>query len=68
MKSAPCKGCMDRHTACSDKCDKYKEWRTECKAEKAYTKSMNENAHEYNYNHRADMRARRRYKKFFGGV
>lgn len=23
---APCKGCPDRHTACHDSCDAYKEW------------------------------------------
>ena len=23
----PCKGCVDRHTACHDKCAKYKEWK-----------------------------------------
>ena len=23
----PCKGCSDRHTACHDKCAKYKEWK-----------------------------------------
>ena len=24
---SPCKDCVDRHTACHDKCEKYKAWR-----------------------------------------
>ena len=24
----PCKGCNERFTACHDKCDKYKEWKS----------------------------------------
>ena len=23
----PCKDCTDRHTACHDSCDRYKEWK-----------------------------------------
>lgn len=25
---SPCKGCTDRFTACHDKCEKYKAWKT----------------------------------------
>ena len=25
---SPCKGCSDRYTACHDKCEKYKEWKS----------------------------------------
>ena len=24
---APCKDCMDRHTACNGSCERYKEWK-----------------------------------------
>lgn len=24
---SPCKDCTERHTACHDKCEKYKEWK-----------------------------------------
>ena len=27
MKMSPCKDCPDRHLACHDECDKYKEWK-----------------------------------------
>lgn len=27
MKMPPCKDCPDRHLACHDNCDKYKEWK-----------------------------------------
>lgn len=27
METSPCKGCTDRHTACHDSCEAYKEWR-----------------------------------------
>ncbi len=26
-ETAPCKDCPDRHLACHDSCEKYKEWR-----------------------------------------
>lgn len=64
----PCKDCVERHTACHDQCRKFKEYKLEREAEKAYTKRMNENTHESNYDHRADMRSRRWYKKYFGGL
>ena len=25
----PCKGCSDRYTACHDKCEKYKAWKSQ---------------------------------------
>ena len=25
---SPCKDCVDRHTACHDKCEKYKAWKS----------------------------------------
>lgn len=31
MVLSPCKGCNDRHFACHDKCDKYKQYRIEWK-------------------------------------
>ena len=27
MRKPPCKDCPDRHLACHDKCEKYKEWK-----------------------------------------
>lgn len=32
MKIAPCKDCSERHEACHDSCDKYKEWKAELDA------------------------------------
>ena len=36
----PCKECVDRHTACHDSCERYKEWKQRLdelnKARKAY--------------------------------
>lgn len=36
----PCKGCEERHTACHDHCERYKQWKAEIQAahkkEKAY--------------------------------
>lgn len=32
MKIAPCKDCTERHEACHDSCDKYKEWKAELDA------------------------------------
>lgn len=34
----PCKGCEERHCACSDTCPKYKEYRAELEKQKEYTK------------------------------
>lgn len=40
---SPCKGCQERHTACSDKCERYKAWKSEIErvkqARKAYMDS-----------------------------
>lgn len=49
----PCKDCEERHTACHDKCPKYKEWQAEVhrvkEARKAYEDSRND---EYIEQHR----------------
>lgn len=41
----PCKNCEERHTACWDKCPKYKAWRTESErikeAKRAYEEERN---------------------------
>ena len=34
----PCKGCEERHCACSDTCPKYKEYKAELEKQKEYTK------------------------------
>ena len=34
----PCKGCEERHCACSDSCSKFKEYRAEIEKRKQYTK------------------------------
>lgn len=31
---APCKGCTNRHPACHDGCEKYKEWKVKLEARK----------------------------------
>ena len=33
----PCKGCEERHCACSDTCHKYKEYKVELEKQKRYT-------------------------------
>ena len=33
----PCKGCEERHCACSDTCTKYKEYKAELEKQKQYT-------------------------------
>ena len=38
----PCKGCTERHTACWDGCEKYKEW-------KKMVDSANKARKEYNF-------------------
>ena len=35
MKAAPCKNCLERKSACSGTCEKYKKWRREIEDEKA---------------------------------
>ena len=44
----PCKGCSDRHCACSDTCPKYKEYRAELEKQKQYTA---ENKYRFSSNH-----------------
>lgn len=45
-KNAPCKGCVDRHTACHDHCGKYAKWKEEYRkasaAEKEYNRKRRE--------------------------
>lgn len=36
MKISPCMNCEERHRACHDACEKYKNWAVEQKAEKKY--------------------------------
>lgn len=39
-KMCPCKDCRDRHLACHDTCEKYKEWHSECEADQKYLDSF----------------------------
>lgn len=41
MKTSPCKGCKDRHKACHDSCDRYKEWKAEHDAAMQYVREQN---------------------------
>ena len=45
-KNAPCKGCVDRHTACHYRCEKYAKWKEEFRkasaAEKEYKRKCRE--------------------------
>lgn len=38
----PCKDCKDRHQACHDHCEKYKEWKKELEANKEALKRIKE--------------------------
>lgn len=40
MEYSPCKDCPDRHTACHDSCDKYKDWKVRYQAQQ---KHLNDN-------------------------
>lgn len=35
---SPCKGCADRHPACHDSCERYKEWKERDQAQKKQLK------------------------------
>jgi Fe-S-cluster-containing dehydrogenase component len=35
----PCKGCTERHLACHDSCEKYKEWRDQYQAQEKSLKA-----------------------------
>ena len=37
-EDSPCRGCEDRHTACHDSCEKYKEWKERDQAQKKQLK------------------------------
>ena len=37
----PCKGCEERHEACHDRCEYYKQWKVEHEASKKYTQEKN---------------------------
>lgn len=43
-ENAPCKGCPNRHTACHDSCEAYKEWRNRYHAQQ---KHFEENKNRY---------------------
>lgn len=50
----PCKGCEERHCACSDTCPKYKEYRAELEKQKEYTfegKNRFSSPHQRPYTH-----------------
>ncbi len=38
---APCKDCTDRHTACHDSCEKYKEWKARHLAQQNHLRDHN---------------------------
>ena len=44
---APCKGCKDRHEACHNECEKYKEWKTYYSARQEAIKRAKEADNEY---------------------
>lgn len=47
MKVAPCKNCTERHLACHDECEKYKEWKAGENKIKKKIKQENEWARSY---------------------
>lgn len=49
MTNPCCKDCPARHLACHDSCEKFKSWREEHKAERAYT-NRNQAAERINRN------------------
>lgn len=36
----PCKGCTERHRACHDSCEKYKEWHDQYQAQEQHLKAQ----------------------------
>lgn len=49
MKSAPCKGCTRRHTACHDSCGDYIHWKEELRAGKERNVLMYQPEYAYIY-------------------
>ena len=37
-ENAPCKGCSERHIACHDSCDRFKEWKERYHAQQQHLK------------------------------
>ena len=62
-----CKGCKERHCACSDTCPKYKEYRAELEKQKQYTdenKNRFSSPHQRPYmNLSKSVRERKQYNK-----
>ena len=65
--SCPCKGCADRHCACSDTCPKYKEYKAEIEKQKEYTqenKNRFSSPHQRPYTHTSKgVRERKGYDR-----
>lgn len=62
----PCKDCPARRTACHDTCERYKEYRAELDAQRAYTYQMTHNYGVYHVSYRDKERDARRKRSFFG--
>ena len=41
----PCKNCEERHRACHDNCERFKEWKAEYAAQQEYLKKHKGNPH-----------------------
>lgn len=66
MINAPCKDCPDRYPACSGRCERYKEYRAELDAQKAYTDRMTRNRKVYHAGYRDKERDLKRPRCLFG--
>lgn len=50
--TTPCKDCPSRHTACHDTCERYKAYKTELDAQRAYTRQMSRSHSVYHVGYR----------------
>ena len=60
-ETSPCKGCIDRHTACHGSCEKYKAWRDRYHAQQKHFE-VNKNRWQSPWTANGESRYRRDHK------
>lgn len=65
-ENSPCKDCANRHTACHDSCEKYKEWRARYQAQQQHL-DVNKNRFESPWTASRERRTRNNLKFGAGG-
>lgn len=60
----PCKDCAARHTACHDRCERYRAWKAEQAAQAAYTRTMTQRQSVYHEDWRDRKNNARRARPF----